>query len=181
MANRVKHEDKVLEDILKGRETRKKIFVPVEDREFKKELKLQREKEQKKRNEISEVLQEARMPWFCPECKKVMKKRLDDKFWRLRKKCFDCVVEEETEMRINGTWKEYEQKIVNDNVDGWLKDQEGGFEEWKKQVRQDKSFVVNKEGAVENWKSPNAEELIKNMEKEFENMRKYVLESVGEK
>ena len=38
MANRVKHEDGVLEDILKGRESRKKIFVPVEDIEFKKKL-----------------------------------------------------------------------------------------------------------------------------------------------
>ena len=33
-------------------------------------------------SDISEVLQSARMPWFCPKCKKTMKKKLDNKFWR---------------------------------------------------------------------------------------------------
>ena len=37
---------------------------------------------------LSEIMKEARMPWFCPSCKKVMKKRLDNKMWLLYNHCF---------------------------------------------------------------------------------------------
>jgi ribosomal protein L37AE/L43A len=32
---------------------------------------------------MTEIMQDVRMPLFCKECNKVMKKRLDDKMWRL--------------------------------------------------------------------------------------------------
>ena len=34
-------------------------------------------------SELSKTMQSVRMPWFCPQCKKAMKKKLDNKFWRL--------------------------------------------------------------------------------------------------
>lgn len=60
-------------------------------------------------------LDDAKMPWFCPECEKAMNHRFDTKFWRIRGKCMDCVVKDETEMRRNGTWKEYEQEKIRAN------------------------------------------------------------------
>mgnify|MGYP003117790125 FL=1 len=38
-------------------------------------------------SELSKVMQSLRMPLFCPQCKKAMKKKLDDKFWRLMGHC----------------------------------------------------------------------------------------------
>ena len=32
-------------------------------------------------SKLTNVMKNARMPWFCPKCDKVMKKRLDDKMW----------------------------------------------------------------------------------------------------
>ena len=33
---------------------------------------------------------------------------LDTKFWRLRGKCQDCVLKEETELRLTGKWEQYQ-------------------------------------------------------------------------
>ena len=31
---------------------------------------------------LSDIMKDVRiLPWFCPSCKKVMKKRLDNKMW----------------------------------------------------------------------------------------------------
>jgi len=37
-----------------------------------------KEKSGDKISPLSDIMKEARMPWFCPSCDKVMKKRLDD-------------------------------------------------------------------------------------------------------
>jgi hypothetical protein len=51
----------------------------------------------------------ARTPLFCPVCEKSMGHWLDTKFWRLRGKCHDCVLKEETQMRLEGKWEQYER------------------------------------------------------------------------
>ena len=87
----------------------------------------------KKSSERSEALKAARTPWFCPSCDKVMKKRLDDKMYRLYNHCFDCQVEIENKMRIDGTYKEWEEKKVKANTLSWIKEQKKTIEEFKKQ------------------------------------------------
>ena len=49
-------------------------------------------------SELSEVMQGVRMPLFCPKCDKAMKKKLDDKFWRIKGHCFDCQIEFENKL-----------------------------------------------------------------------------------
>ena len=63
-----------------------------------------------------------RVPWFCPQCKNIMNQRFDSKFWRLRGKCTNCVVHEETEMRRLGTWEAYENEKLRANYIDYLKD-----------------------------------------------------------
>ena len=62
----------------------------------------EKQKERERINEKFEATKEARMPWFCPKCDKVMKKRLDDKMWFLHDHCFDCQLEIEHKMRLDG-------------------------------------------------------------------------------
>ena len=64
----------------------------------------------------------AKTPLFCPECEKVMNHRFDTKFWRLRGKCMNCVTKDETEMRRNGTWEEYEKNKIRENYRASLVD-----------------------------------------------------------
>ena len=67
-------------------------------------------------------LQTAKTPWFCPVCEGSMSHDLDTKFWRLRGKCFDCVIKDETEMVRNGTWDEFQKDTMRKNYIAALKD-----------------------------------------------------------
>lgn len=67
-------------------------------------------------------LQDAKTPWWCPECKKSMSHRLDEKMWRKTGKCMDCVVREETEIRRRGEWDRYEWEKMRANYIAEVKD-----------------------------------------------------------
>ena len=83
-------QNKAMQSILRGETPEKRIFITKEDKEFKEKMRLEREAERKRIDEKFEATKEARMPWFCPECDKIMKKRLDNKMWYLYGHCFDC-------------------------------------------------------------------------------------------
>ena len=57
-------------------------------------------------------LDDAKTPHWCPKCSKPMNHRFDIKFWRIRGHCFDCNVKFETELRRQGKWKDFEQKMM---------------------------------------------------------------------
>ena len=82
MSERQRHV-KARQAILRGEAPEKRIFIAQEDLEFKKKLKKEKDEEQKRVNEKLEITKEARVPWFCPECDKIMKRRLDDRMWYL--------------------------------------------------------------------------------------------------
>jgi len=67
-------------------------------------------------------LQDAKTPWWCPECKKSMSHRHDVKMWRKTGKCMDCVAREETEIRRRGEWDRYEWEKMKANYIGEVKD-----------------------------------------------------------
>lgn len=71
-----------------------------------------------------------KMPWFCPQCEKVMNNTLDEKFWAIKGKCFDCVVTEETKMREDGTWEAYEKRMLRKNEMSFIKDRIEQFRDY---------------------------------------------------
>jgi ribosomal protein L37AE/L43A len=96
-----------------------------------------------RKSELTDIMAEVRMPWFCPECKKAMKKKLDDKFWRMMGHCFDCQVEMENKLRVKGEFDEWAQRKMLENQKSQLKDLEqsiidfektGGKKEWYNNV-----------------------------------------------
>jgi hypothetical protein len=68
------------------------------------------------------LMEEARMPHWCPRCSKAMNHRFDRKFYYLRGWCFNCNVDIEGEMRVNGTFEAYERKLCRANEVSWIKD-----------------------------------------------------------
>ena len=128
-----KRQNQALQSILDGGTPEKRIMVAMEDTKEKKERQKQIAKEREKSSERSEALKAASTPGFCPSCDKVMKKRLDDKMYRLYNHCCDCQVEIENKMRIDGTYKEWEEKKVKANTLSWIKEQKKTIEEFKKQ------------------------------------------------
>jgi len=66
--------------------------------------------------------QDAKMPWWCPKCSKPMNHRFDRKFYSLRGFCYNCNIEAENDMRLNGTWETFEKEIIRANEVAFLKD-----------------------------------------------------------
>ena len=106
-------------------------------------------------SELSKVMQSVRMPMFCPKCKKAMKKKLDDKFWRMMNHCFDCQIDYENKLKIQGKFDNYAENKMLENQKSYLKDLEqsiddfektGGKKEWFNQVG-----VNNPELEAEKW------------------------------
>ena len=96
-----------------------------------------------RKSELTDVMASVRMPWFCPKCDKAMKNKLDDKFWRTQGHCFNCQVELENRLRIEGKFEDYAKTKMLENQKAYLKDLEqsidefektGGKQEWLNQV-----------------------------------------------
>mgnify|MGYP001323484340 FL=1 len=116
---------KYLDSVIKGETPEKRVMVGYESKTDK--------KNGDQIDELSEIMKEARMPWFCPECKKTMKKRLDDKMWRIYGHCFDCQVEAENKMRIEGTYEEWANGKVKNNTKAYLSDLEEDIKRFRNQ------------------------------------------------
>jgi len=115
-------QNKVLGDLLAGKTPEKRVMVGYDGK---------KEKSGDKISHLSDVMKEARMPWFCPKCKKVMKKRLDSKFWMKLGHCFDCQITIENKLRIEGKYEEWEKNKIRENKISFIKDQIQAITEWK--------------------------------------------------
>ena len=67
-------------------------------------------------------LQDAKTPWWCPKCTLPLKTELDVKMWRRRGKCHECVLKEETVMRLEGTFDDYQDRKMLENKMGFYRD-----------------------------------------------------------
>jgi len=85
-----------------------------------------------RKSELTDIMAEVRMPWFCPECKKAMKKKLDDKFWRMMGHCFDCQVEFENKLRMKGEFDDWAERKMLENQKSQLKDLEQSLTDFEK-------------------------------------------------
>jgi hypothetical protein len=61
---------------------------------------------------LDEVKKAAILPLFCPNCKSLMKKRNDTKMYNIHKMCFDCVIDMEGKLKIEGKYNEYERNTI---------------------------------------------------------------------
>lgn len=67
-------------------------------------------------------LQAAKRPFFCPKCSKSMSHRFDDYFYNLRGVCYDCNINYEGKMRVDGVWDLFERRQVRNNKIAFIKD-----------------------------------------------------------
>ena len=121
---------KARQDIMSGKTPEKRIFVHMEDLDEKKKRQDEIKADRERKNDKMDALKGSRMPWFCPNCKKVMNKRLDDKMYRIHNQCFDCQVKFENKLRVDGKYAEWEEKKVLNNQLSYIKDQIQSVEDW---------------------------------------------------
>ena len=127
-------QNKALKDLISGKE-HKKSYTQV-GYEGKKE------KQGDIKSELTDIMAEARVPLFCPNCKKAMKKRLDDKFWYLYKHCFDCQIDFENKLRLEGKYDEWALQKTKSNQKAWVDDMIQGIEQWRNERPVDQVYDV---------------------------------------
>ena len=115
-------QNKALGDVLSGRTPEKRVMVGYEGKKQESGDKISR---------LSDIMKEARMPMFCPECDVIMKKRLDNKMWLMFGHCFDGQVKIENKLRIEGKYEEWEKNKIKENKISFIKDQIQAITEWK--------------------------------------------------
>jgi len=115
-------QNQVLGDLLAGKQPEKRVMLGYGGKEKEKGDVIPK---------MTELMQEVRMPLFCKACDKVMKKKLDDKMWRLYNHCFDCQLQIENRMRIDGTYDEWQEEKIRQNKISFIKEQIQAISEWK--------------------------------------------------
>ena len=113
-------EYKAMEAILRGETPEKRIMVGYKG-----------EKAVPEESRLTEIMQKVRMPWFCPSCKKIMKKNIDSQVWRQFEHCFDCQIEFENKLRVKGEFDTYAKEIINGNKKAFLKDMKQSLDEFE--------------------------------------------------
>ena len=116
-------QNKVLGDLLSGKTPEKRVIVGYEGKKKKKGDVIP---------QMTELMQDVRMPLFCKKCEKVMKQRLDDKMWKLYGHCFDCQVKFENKLRIDGTFAEWQENKILQNKISFIRDAIEQVKEFKK-------------------------------------------------
>ena len=163
-------QNKALGNLLKGQDVEKRSMVGYEGK--------QKEKGDVK-SELTDIMSEVRMPLFCPKCKKTMKKKLDDKFWRLFEHCWDCQLDFEHKLRLEGKYDEWAISRAKNNQKAWVDDMIQGVEQWRDERPVDQVYnvgikdpEVKIEKAKVNEKALNklADDAIKDLKKMRENI-----------
>ena len=121
-------------------------------------------------------------PMFCPDCKRIMRGKADDKMWMLRGKCHVCVIDDEAKIRQAGKWEEYQRSIIEGNANAWVKDMEVLAKDWLKEQSQEQvQFIMNGEGELETWDTKNSEDKgLKNLNKSIKKVKKQLEENQNE-
>ncbi len=176
MAGRSKEAERqnvALKNILDGKPTEKRSMVGYQGEQEKNLGGKTRE------SELSKIMQSVRMPLFCPKCKKTMKKKLDDKFWRLFEHCWDCQIDFEHKLRLEGKYDEWATERAKNNQKGWIEDMIQSIEQWRTERPVDQIYNVGVkdpevkiEKAQVNEKALNklADDAIKDLKKMKENI-----------
>lgn len=103
--------------------------------------------------------------------------RLDSKFNKMNGMCADCHFKHETQLKVNGIYREYSKKKILQNIASFLVEAEHDKETIKKSI--DYEFV-NDEGFVEKWKMDiDKDEYFQYIDSEFEKFKLNLLESYG--
>ena len=176
MAGRSKEAERqnvALKNILDGKPTEKRSMVGYQGEQEKNLGGKTRE------SELSKIMKSVRMPLFCPKCKKTMKKKLDDKFWRLFEHCWDCQIDFEHKLRLEGKYDEWATERAKNNQKGWIEDMIQSIEQWRTERPVDQIYNVGVkdpevkiEKAQVNEKALNklADDAIKDLKKMKENI-----------
>lgn len=109
------------------------------------------------------------LPIFCPSCSSKMHTDLDTPYYNIHKKCLNCVIDFEADLRQSGLFKVYESKIINSELDGFIEDFKSYVE--SELSNQSNQGFITEQGDVEKWSgSINKDKVLKGLEKTIKHL-----------
>jgi hypothetical protein len=110
---------------------------------------------------LDKAKKEVTLPLFCPCCSNLMKNRNDKLFYIQYKRCFNCQIDFETDIKRLGLWDEYEKNIINSDIDYLIKD----YDVWMDEIinSSNESFITEA-GDIEKWVGSSKKKLLENKE-----------------
>lgn len=115
------------------------------------------------------------LPLTCPNCGKAMKNHtLNKKMWSIHKKCFDCVIIHETELKRQGKFEEYAKNLIFGGFKQYIKDLEDALMDFTNEV--DDQFVTE-QGDIEVWKGKGVDksEIVKEIQNHIKELKDHVV------
>lgn len=162
-----------VKDTMLGMTTTTTVSTYVADEETKKLAEIEANKKIAREN----ALKEARQPWFCPSCNKIMSHRLDSKYWYRYGKCMNCVLAEEDASKLSGEYKEKIETMSMANMRAFLNDSKIAIEEYLSTLTGEWK-VAREDGSVEIVKSdPEKERKVFEEELDYINKQLMILDA----
>jgi len=99
------------------------------------------------------------VPIFCSCCKNLMKHKYDKLFYIQYKRCFNCQIDFETNLRKLGLWEEYEKNILNSDIDHVIED----YNVWINElINTSNDSFISENGDIEIWNGSAKQKLLQN-------------------
>jgi len=96
-----------------------------------------------------QIRQETQLPLFCPKCGDVIKSNYDKKMFKLYSHCFTCQLKIETQMKLDGTFEEFEKNIIKANITDMVREVESDVREFMSENQDLEILTAN--GDKEEW------------------------------
>ena len=136
--------------------------------------------DREKRRNKSDVLSTARMPIFCPKCNKVMKKRLDNKMWALYDQCFECQIEFEHQLRVDGKYEEWEKEKMINSAKAYIREVKNELDDYVEALKTDNILYETGPTTVEKekWDKVDTDKIktqwLKEIQEVEDNLEQYI-------
>jgi len=128
-----------------------KFYQGGVDKNEAEELQKKKEEESAERIEKQKVLADARSPWTCPTCTKIMRNKLDQKYYNRRGMCMDCTLKAETYLKVKGLFDEFEKQISLRNYKAYMIDVREQAVDFVNNLKEE-SKIVNHDGTFDTLK-----------------------------
>ena len=125
----------------------------------------------------SAIRKEVSLPLFCPSCNTIMNHHLDEKFWKIRGKCFDCVIKEDTKLMAEGAFEDYSDIKIKENILTYLGQTEAEILDYINNL--DVKQYITENGDIEEWISEGmtSEQVKEKLLSDYHKMKEELLEA----